>query len=183
MIYGPFSKPRPRLQSRLWLAWPRGCFDIWSCFAYVLRAPDERTEPEAESKAEAVDSKKVVASYFSTESVLMLRPRTALEMNGDRNPSIWPQIGCLPRSWRSATSHEVQAHCCEENSTPRNTIDQDHHVRQTNIKSILKDWCTFCNTKHNVHRFTLNLQPFEDIYSRKRTLEYYSCWGAVVFEK
>ena len=54
----------------------------------MLRAPDERTEPEAESKAEAVDSKKVVASYFSTESVLMLRPRTALEMNGDRNPSI-----------------------------------------------------------------------------------------------
>ena len=35
------------------------CFDICACFAYALRASDERTEPEAKSKAEGVVSKRV----------------------------------------------------------------------------------------------------------------------------
>ena len=42
------------------------CFDInCACFAYALRASDERTEPEAESKAEAVDSKRATLSLHS----------------------------------------------------------------------------------------------------------------------
>ena len=37
---------------------PAVVLTICACFAYVLRASDERTEPKAESKAEAVDSKR-----------------------------------------------------------------------------------------------------------------------------
>ena len=47
-------KPRHRLQIPLRLAWPVAVLTI----AYVLRASDERTEPEDESKVEAVDSKR-----------------------------------------------------------------------------------------------------------------------------
>ena len=43
------------------------CFDNRACFTNTLWASDERTEPEAESKAEAVDSKK---AYENKESVL-----------------------------------------------------------------------------------------------------------------
>ena len=43
---------RPRL------AWPRRYFDNCAYFAYALRALDDRTWPEFESKAEAVDSKR-----------------------------------------------------------------------------------------------------------------------------
>ena len=48
----PFLKPLLRLQIRFRLAWPHSCFDNCTSFAYVLRASDERTEPEAKSKAE-----------------------------------------------------------------------------------------------------------------------------------
>ena len=41
-------------QASLALRWFYNC----ACFAYVLRASDDRTEPEAESKAEDVDSKR-----------------------------------------------------------------------------------------------------------------------------
>ena len=44
--------------NRLRLAWPRGYFDNFACFAYtyVFMASDERTEqPEAVSEAKAVD--------------------------------------------------------------------------------------------------------------------------------
>ena len=54
----PFSKPPLRLQIRLRLAWPRGCFDNCACFEYTLRASDGSAEPEAEPKTEAVDSKR-----------------------------------------------------------------------------------------------------------------------------
>ena len=51
MLLEPFSKPRLRLWIRRRLAWPHGCFDNYTCFAYALRASDERIELEAESKA------------------------------------------------------------------------------------------------------------------------------------
>ena len=48
----PFSKPRLLLQIRLRLAWPCGFFfATCACFSYVLRASDERTGPEAESRS------------------------------------------------------------------------------------------------------------------------------------
>ena len=46
----------------------------------------------------------------------------------------------------------------------------------------LKDLGTFCNTKHNVHRFTLNLHRLK-IMTVESVPEIISCWGAVVFEK
>ena len=49
LLLWPFSKPRLLLWIQLSLAWPR---------AYALRVSDKRTDPEAESKAEAVVSKR-----------------------------------------------------------------------------------------------------------------------------
>ena len=37
---------------------PRSIDNNCACFAYVIRASDERTEQEAETKAEPVDSKR-----------------------------------------------------------------------------------------------------------------------------
>ena len=60
----PFRNHGFGFQTRLRLAWPRGCFDNCTCFAFVLRASDERTEPEAE----AVDSKRaIVLSLFRSQ--------------------------------------------------------------------------------------------------------------------
>ena len=59
----PFLKPRLRLWILLRLAWPRGCFDNCASFAYTLRASDEGTAPETESKAEAMVSKRAFVSY------------------------------------------------------------------------------------------------------------------------
>ena len=43
------------------LAWPCGCFDnLRVLCVYTLRASDERMEPEAEPKAEAVVSKRAI---------------------------------------------------------------------------------------------------------------------------
>ena len=56
--FRPFSKPRLWLWIRLRLDWPLGCFDNCACFAYAPRASDDRMEPEAESKAAAVVSKR-----------------------------------------------------------------------------------------------------------------------------
>ena len=47
----PFSQPRLRLQIRLRLVWPRS---LQLCFVNVLRASDKITEPEADSRAEAM---------------------------------------------------------------------------------------------------------------------------------
>ena len=57
----PFSKPRLRLWIRNRLAWPRGCFNNFTRTQhYMLRASDERTEFEAESKADALVSKMTI---------------------------------------------------------------------------------------------------------------------------
>ena len=54
------------------LAWPADVSTInCACFAYALRASDERTEPEAESKADAVDSKR---AYESTSENNKMSP-------------------------------------------------------------------------------------------------------------
>ena len=50
------------------------------------------------------------------------------------------------------------------------------------IIKALKDLGTFCNTKHNVHRFTLNLHRLK-IMIVESVPSNISCWGAVVFEK
>ena len=52
----------------------------------------------------------------------------------------------------------------------------------TIMQITLKDLGTFCNTKHNVHRFTLNLHRLK-IMIVESFPENISCWGAVVFEK
>ena len=44
---------------------PRLCSDNCVCCAYVLRASDERTEPEAESKATSADSKRALNQSLS----------------------------------------------------------------------------------------------------------------------
>ena len=55
------SKPWLWLWIRLRLAWLRGCFANCACFCiYALRASDARTEPETESKAEALVSKRAL---------------------------------------------------------------------------------------------------------------------------
>ena len=72
-LFETFSKPRFRLQIRLRLARPRGCFDSCACFAYALRASDERTEPETESKAEAVDSKRALNSQTCLSRLAALK--------------------------------------------------------------------------------------------------------------
>ena len=61
--YGPFRNNWIWLWIRLRLAWPCGCFDIKILRVLCVYAPgvsDERTEPEAESKAEAVVSKRPI---------------------------------------------------------------------------------------------------------------------------
>ena len=47
---------------------------------------------------------------------------------------------------------------------------------------LLKDLGTFCNTKQNVHRFTLNLQGLK-IMIVESFPKNITCWSAVVFEK
>ena len=56
----PFSKPRLRLRMAQASLAPRPCFDniLGMLCVRALRASDKRTEPEAESKAEAVVSKR-----------------------------------------------------------------------------------------------------------------------------
>lgn len=55
----PFSKPWLRVWIQLRLAWPRGFLTICVlCLYALIRVSDERTEPEAESKVNAVDSKR-----------------------------------------------------------------------------------------------------------------------------
>ena len=46
------------------LARARVCFDNCACFAHALRVSDARTEPEVESKAEAMDSKRAYVNIL-----------------------------------------------------------------------------------------------------------------------
>ena len=55
-------------------------------------------------------------------------------------------------------------------------------VNRTNPHSTLKDLGTFCNTKPNVHRFTLNLHSLKIMIVESFPVNI-RCWGAVVFEK
>ena len=45
-------------------------------------------------------------------------------------------------------------------------------ILRSSFIGALKDLGNFSNTKHNVHRFTLNLHHLKIIDSRKRTLKY-----------
>ena len=45
-----------------------------------------------------------------------------------------------------------------------------------------KNLCTFWNTKHNGHRFALNLQQLK-IMIVEGFSQNITCWGAVVFQK
>ena len=61
----PFIKPQLWLQIRLRLAWRSHLFwQLCMLCVYTLRASDERMEPEAESKAEAVVSKRASDKLF-----------------------------------------------------------------------------------------------------------------------
>ena len=49
----------------------RGCFYKCAGFAYVLKASDGKTEPEAESKTKAVGSKRAIESaHFNVSPVV-----------------------------------------------------------------------------------------------------------------
>ena len=59
-----------------------GCFNNCVCFAKVLRASDERTEPETESKSEVGDSKRATVgtkavSELATSATATARARAS----------------------------------------------------------------------------------------------------------
>ena len=66
--YWPFQKFGFGLNSRLRLAWPGVDSTFALCSAYALRDSDMRMEPEAESKAEAMDSKRAYESKIFPNS-------------------------------------------------------------------------------------------------------------------
>jgi hypothetical protein len=66
----PFLKPRLWLWIQLGLAWPRRCLD--NTERALRRDSDKRTESEAESKAEAVVSKRAYGSFIFVDKSITL---------------------------------------------------------------------------------------------------------------
>ena len=139
--YRPF-RPRLRLEIRLRLAWPRGRFDItarafrtWSGFQTRER------RPEAESKAEAVNSKNAIATVCN--NVTHYIQNVALKLLKTKQPIVGG-VFYLFKSFQKIILNLIKTSVNTVEYNTRPSIPTSSGLFINSIKG--SSWSVFCQT-------------------------------------